>query len=227
MAYWQQALEVSVNNDQAQLQVRNLMASLSAQQGKFDQAIIWWQEMLEISPDNVRALENLAQAYARKGDINQALSHWTKLIELDEDNIIALYNLGKVASKHRDFTSALEKYNRVLELQPEHVGTLNDLAWLLATCGTEEIRDPDRAVLLAEKACQLDNYQNPATLDTLAVAYAAKEKFPQALETAQQALDKARSSGNEKLAEQIKARLLLYQSNQPYHEEPAEIKSGK
>ncbi len=218
MAHWHKALEVSKNNDQAQVLVRNLMALLSAQQGKIDQAIIWWQEMLEISPDNVRALENLAQAYARKGDINQALSHWTKLIELDEDNIVALYNLGKVASKHRDLASALEKYSRVLELQPEHMGTLNDLAWLLATCGSQEICDPDRAVLLAEKACQLDNYQNPATLDTLAAAYAAKGKFSQALETAQKAMDKARSSGNKKLAEQIKARLLLYQSNQPYHE---------
>jgi hypothetical protein len=53
-------------------------------------------------------------------------------------------------------------------------------------------------------------------LDTLAAAYAEAGRFPEAVETARQALTLA----TEPLADGIKARMAFYESKSPFHETP-------
>jgi Flp pilus assembly protein TadD len=60
---------------------------------------------------------------------------------------------------------------------------LNNLAWLLAVHKDAEFHDPEQAVHLAERACQLTKYEDPSLLDTLATAYEAAGNFAQAAKT--------------------------------------------
>jgi len=86
----------------------------------------------------------------------------------------------------------------------------------LATTEDAQIQNSADAVKFAERCCKLTNYQNPEILDTLAAAYAATERFEQAIETAEKAIRLAEAAGKSKLAEEIHGRLQLYQAGQSY-----------
>ena len=58
---------------------------------------------------------------------------------------------------------------------------------------------------------------NPNFLCTLAAAYAAAGRFPEAVETAQRALQLAGAQYNTALADDIRSELKLYQSGAPFH----------
>jgi tetratricopeptide (TPR) repeat protein len=92
----------------------------------------------------------------------------------------------------------------------------NNLAWLLATLPQPEGGDPDRAISLAHRACELTGNQSIPDLDTLAVAYAAAGQFDAAVAAAQKAIDLARSTGQAELGKEIEARLELYRSRRAY-----------
>ena len=58
----------------------------------------------------------------------------------------------------------------------------------------------------------------PAILGTLAAAYAEAGRFPEALQTARQALDLATQQNKQSLAKSIRAQIRLYESGTPYRE---------
>ncbi len=65
---------------------------------------------------------------------------------------------------------AVELFERDLKLNPDSVDVLNNFAWMLANCPSQQFRDPTRAVQLATKAVEV----NPKRVDlfnTLGVAY--------------------------------------------------------
>jgi serine/threonine-protein kinase len=103
-----------------------------------------------------------------------------------------------------------------IHIDPSDTTSLNDLAWLLATAPEPRVRNPHRAVSLAQKCCGLNHWTNAYSIDTLAAAYAAAGNFGQAVryqQLAMQALDKSER------AEQIggmQDRLKLYSNHQTY-----------
>ena len=72
--------------------------------------------------------------------------------------------------------------------------------------------------LLAEQACALTGRRNPVFLNTLAAAYAEAGRFPEAIRTAQEALSRARTAGNEALVLRTEALLDRFRANQPCRE---------
>jgi tetratricopeptide (TPR) repeat protein len=70
---------------------------------------------------------------------------------------------------------------------------------------------------LAQRANQLAGNGNPVVLGTLAAAYADAGRFPEAVETAQRALQLAEAQSSTSLAEAIRSQLELYQAGMPFH----------
>src|SRR5262249_30309383 len=62
-------------------------------------------------------------------------------------------------------------------------------ARLLATCTDGRIRDGERAILMATKACELTDWMRGRELDTLAAAYAEAGQFEEAERYQRMALD--------------------------------------
>ncbi len=106
-------------------------------------------------------------------------------------------------------------YEGALELEPDRIGELNNLAWIKATTEMKNLRDPQKAIELAQRVCELTDYKKVEFLDTLATAYAAAERFPEAITTAQKVLDLI-DPAEEKVITEIKSHLELYKANQPY-----------
>jgi tetratricopeptide (TPR) repeat protein len=89
------------------------------------------------------------------------------------------------------------------------------LAWVLSIAPDEKLRDGARAVKLAETACEGAERKSANVLNILAAAYAEKGDFARAVAAATQAIDVARSEGNEGFAKIIEGRLKLYEEGKP------------
>jgi hypothetical protein len=92
----------------------------------------------------------------------------------------------------------------------------NNLAWLLATSPNADLRDGNRAVTLAQPLAVL--YESWGYLDTLAAAQAEAGDFAAASRTEQKALAQAEPDASAETLHDLKHRLTLFQSDEPYRE---------
>jgi tetratricopeptide (TPR) repeat protein len=114
-----------------------------------------------------------------------------------------LFALGKPAE-------AVREYREALRLDPGSQEGLARLSWLLAT--SAQVRNGAEAVQLAERARDLSHRKNTVILCSLAAAYAADNKFTDAVAAALEALDLARRAGQEGLVNTIGQQLKTYRS---------------
>ena len=108
-----------------------------------------------------------------------------------------------------------------LTLQPGNVGFQNnlaDVAWLLATSPDSSARDGSKAVELAQLAEQASGGRNPITAAALAAAYAESGRFPEAVATAQSALQLAASQNESLLVDALQKQLKCYQAGSPFRD---------
>ena len=119
-------------------------------------------------------------------------------------------NLGIALGMQNRFSEAVSHYQQAINLKPDWPLPMNGLAWILATYPDPNMRDAKQAIALAERAASLTNYQNAIILNTLAAAYAAKDRFSEAIATAQKALDIAVAERNDYLAEFIRRQVEIY-----------------
>jgi tetratricopeptide (TPR) repeat protein len=177
-------------------------------------------EWLAVTPYDAAAHSELGSALAQNGDLVSAAQHlgYLMLLRPDVEEAHAKFRqLLLLSAKEPD---GLQRLRHVAANAPDSPRMLDELAWLLATNPDSQVRDGAEAVRLAEHACDLTERKIPALLDTLSAAYAEAGDFSRAIAEAEEALNRARSSGDNdavKLSENILASL---RENAPYREEP-------
>jgi len=107
-----------------------------------------------------------------------------------------------------------------LEIDPGHMNAEVNLAWVLATAPDDSLRDGARAVHLARDVAQRAGHPNAIVLRTLAAAYAEAGRFSDAIAIARQAVDIAKTTGNEGLISDLERSIASYRSNQPTRSGP-------
>ena len=113
-------------------------------------------------------------------------------IERSPENAELHRLLGDLYHGKGQLSAAAAAYEKALEIKPDDPPTLNNLAWLYATAEPEQLRNPEKALALAQAAAARD--PSAHVLDTLAEAYYVNEQFGRAVEAARRALDKARQN---------------------------------
>ncbi|MHC4573844.1 MAG: glycosyltransferase family 39 protein [Planctomycetota bacterium] len=159
------------------------------------------------------------------------LRHWrdsTTLFEravaVTKDNYLAHYNLAlALIYAEGRAGEAIEHLHEVRRIRPETVDPVIMLVWLMATHKDAEYYNPQQAVRLAEQTCARVGYGNPRLLDALAAAYAAADRFSDAVAAAERACLLAQSSGQDKMAGRINDRLMLYKAGKPHIESIAKF----
>jgi len=192
--------------------------------GDFDQAIADIRQAMKIDPDRAEALRRpYAKAFNQRAlswvhhrSHQRALEDADEAIRIDPQFAPAFYTKGYVFYLGGYYKEAAQHYERTVLLDPIHVPAFVNLAWLLATCPQEELRDGDRAVRLAEFAASLTEYEDPEVLDTLAAAHAEAGNMIAAVQWQTRAFFLA--SDREKA--DYYWRLVTYREGKPHRTEP-------
>jgi len=185
-------------------------------QGKIDEAVIHLEKALHIKPGLVDTRINLGRILNRRGKFDQAAIQFEEALKIRPDIAGVQADVGRILLRQGRLEQAATHLKKALQIEPDMIGPMNNLAWILATHKENRVREPDEAIRLAQRACDLTNNKRPDLLDTLAAAYAAAGRFSDAVEAAEKALKLAQSSGQNRLAEEIQKRRLLFKAGQPY-----------
>ena len=213
IVHYQMALQIKPDNTEA----HNSLGGALLQKGKVDEAIPHFQKALQIKPDNAEACYNLGSALLQKGKVDEAIPHFQRALQIKPDNAEACYNLGNALLQKGRADEAITHYQKALQIKPNYLEVQNNLAWVLAVAPQALLRNGRQAVELALQANQLAGGENPIILRTLAAAYAEAGQFPEAVETAQRALQLAETQSNTALANAIRSQMKFYQAGSPFH----------
>jgi len=171
------------------------------------------------SPIDPEVHRQYALALARQGRGREAMRQWQMALALHPDPATRLDYVA-LLFKTGDYRRALPQLRLAVQEKPDSAEAFNNLAWLLATCADERLRDGAEAVRCAKKACALTGFRQPAMIGTLAAAYAEAGRFPQAVQTCQKTIHLAQASGQMQFAMVNTQLLRLYQNGRPYHTGP-------
>jgi protein O-mannosyl-transferase len=179
------------------------------------EAITHYQTALQLRPEVPEAHSNVDRALFQQGDIDQAIAHWELTLSTQPADAEAHSSLGTALLRKRLVGEAVVHYEKSLAITPQSVSTLNNLAWILATCPDAQLRNGARAIELAQKADQLSEGKNPNIIRTLAAAYAETARFNDAIGAANRALRLAVAQGDSALASKLQMEIDLYRINLP------------
>jgi tetratricopeptide (TPR) repeat protein/Tol biopolymer transport system component len=239
VAEFRKALELDSGAVRAEA---NLGRALLAQD-QYDEALTHLERALSAGPETSDLHNSLGMALGEKGRPDQAIPQFEKAVSLDPANRDARANLGRafdeaipyyekalagnpgaaelrsqlgyaLANRNR-VAEALAQWRQALRQEPDNLRVLNDIAWMLATCADDAIRNGTEAVALAEHAVEIASGHQPSLLATLAAAYAEAGRFDKAVEFETRAIDLATWEGNAPLAATLRTRLAQLQAKAP------------
>jgi protein O-mannosyl-transferase len=185
---------------------------------RVDAAIKEYQIALEQNSRLAVARYGLGAALDDRGRFDEALAEFQKLLEIDPEHPNAHQSVGTVYEHLGKKAEALKWWDMALQLQPNDVTLLDQIAWALATCPDDSVRDGRRAVALAEQAARLTNGQDALVMSTLAAAYAETGRFAEAVGAARQAIELAVSNRDMRATEMLRTQMKFYEAKSPYHE---------
>ena len=228
--YYEKALRIDPNT----IKVHYNLGIVFASQGNLERAKAEFEYEIRINPNHIKAHHNLGNIFLAQGTPDKAAAEYERAIRIKPEQfadytidhhadaqINARINLGKVLLGQGKFDQAIANYEKALETAPDNIMAMNNLAWLLATCTKDNLRNGPKAVELAERLCSITDYQSPTYLNTLAAAYAEVGRFEEAVETATKAL--ALTKLQNAPAAQIKQSQLYleqYKAGRPFRYQP-------
>ena len=181
---------------------------------QFELAIEDQNKLIQLKPEDSAAFSARAHSLYAIGRNEEALTDYAKAMDLSPDS-------AESATEYADTCQALGKwklaataYQRAMQLDGKNSRTLQNAAWMMATCPDEFYRNGESALETAQKAVQLAS--SPASvhvLDILAAAQAASGDFVSAEKTIALAL---RSATDASLRTELQMRSRQYQRKRPY-----------
>jgi len=215
--HYREALRIRPDWPEAQLGLANALAA----QGRLGEALERYAELLQRDSGDARAAGHYGLALLRVGhfaeardQLEYALTAHGNIAELHVGMALASAQLG-------DFARAVRHGRKALQLDPTLDSAANNLAWILATSPDPSARNPDESIRIMGRLLGEAERPDPAYLDTLAAAYAAAGRFPDAIDTATRAEKLAREEQRSAIAEEIRVHLARYRGGEPWIEQPA------
>ncbi len=205
-----------IKRKQDSAQVYYHLAVALSMQNKLDDAIKCLAKVLMLNPEYPGAHRKIGAALLATGKIDEAIPHLNEALQINPDQAEVCANLGTAYTQLSKYRLAIQNWTRAVELEPNSADVLNNLAWLLATVNDPSVQDANKAIELAQRACELTGYKEPAILDTLAGAYAAAGRFNDAVTTAEQAVNAAKAHGQENMVSEIQNHIELYKAGRAY-----------
>ena len=205
------ALELEPNSDDA----LRVWAHVTGKAGKSDDAVKELRQKVEANPDDSVAWLQLGLLYAADKEAKKAIDAYSAAIKLDPKREFSRQVRADIYLNDGRQKEAIADYEESLKLNPNNSGVLNNLAWVLSTSPHKELRDGQRAIKLATKACELTNYKQAHILSTLAASYAETGDFKTARKWSAQSIEIA----DDTLKDQLRKELASYEKEKPWRED--------
>ncbi len=172
---------------------------------RVDEAIIQYQEALQINPRYPEAHLNLGNALLQKGGVDEAITHYQKALQFKPYYAKAHYNLGIALFQKGRVDEAITHYQQAVQIRPDFAEAHDNLGVALSQKGRV-----DEAITQFQQALQI----NPAFADAhndLGHALQQKGRVGEAIAHFQKALqinpDNAEAHNNLGYALQQKGRV--------------------
>jgi tetratricopeptide (TPR) repeat protein len=201
-------------------QARWNLGSAYLLKGKVAEGLAEMKRAVQLSPEDIEAHRKIADKLIKLGKAAEALPYCEVVVQAEPEDAHAYFVLGSACLATKRLAPALANFKEALRLAPDTPECMNALAWIYATSPQAELRNGPAAVRLAEEACKLTKRQRPATLDTLAAAYAEAGRFDDAVKTTEELRALAASAHDTNTVDTARQRLELYQARKPYRDEP-------
>ena len=152
-----------------------------ANKADYIHAIADYTKAIEIYPAFAEAYTRRAEAYAEKRDNDKAIADCNEVIKLNPTNAAFYAKRGFLYSRKGDYGQGIDDCNKAIQINPTNALGYNNLAWILAVCPDAKLRNGQKALEYAQKACELSAWKDPHALGTLAAAYAEVGNFEEAV----------------------------------------------
>ena len=152
--------------------------------GQLDAAIQHYRKALELRPTYAKAHCDLGIVLVTRNKPAEAEAHFRQALQYRPNLVEAHSNLALLLLRQGQWADAMTHYRQVLAIRPKDANAWNTVAWLLATCPEDQLRNGALAIHFAKRARALGG-DTPEILKSLAAAYAEAGMFSQALATAE------------------------------------------
>ena len=189
------------------------IGAIKQAQGDFESALSYYGKAEQLNPNNVTTRINVGTLYQQKKDYNKAIQAYDSVLTLYPENTQALFYKAQAYSEMGNKKGALELYQKVLAKEPANAGAKNAMseiyletmtpseyiAYLSKNAATAELYDYsyklhkenkiEEAINGYKTVIQKDS-SNPDAYVNLAICYASKEDYNNALSTLELAKSK-------------------------------------
>lgn len=142
--------------------------------GQHKEALVILEQLLIEDPENVAALEEIADNELNLENAERAETAANRAISLDPQSYTSYYILGFLYSQNEEWETALDNLQTANALKPNNAEILRCLGWALFSNGKRT-----QGVVTLERALNLDS-ENPLILCDLGVAYLQAKNFSKA-----------------------------------------------
>ena len=120
------------------------------QKGDVDEAIVHYQQALQIKPDSAQTHNNLGNALLQKGDVDEAIAHCQMALQIKPDFAEAHNNLGNALLRKGHVDEAMAHCQKALQIKPDYAEAHNNLGMALLKMGRV-----DEAIAHFQQALQI------------------------------------------------------------------------
>jgi tetratricopeptide (TPR) repeat protein len=182
---------------------------------EFDKAIDDFSYAITCNPGVAGHHLGRGIAWSFRYNHEREIADFDEAIRLDPQFARAYTQRGRAWSNKKEYDKAIADFNDAIRIESQHSDTLNDLAWLWATCPDATNRDGKKALESAKRACELTNWKHAYMIGTLAAAYAETGDFEAAVKRQTEAIGLL---ADEKEKDDFRTRLKLYQEKKAYRQ---------
>ncbi len=184
---------------------------------RYDEAIKDLQLLVDNVPESPLFKLQLGNLYNASDRPRAALKLFNEIYEDDPDYEGLYRSRGDAYLSTGQHAEAVADYERELAKNPDDTGTLNNLAWVLATSPKDDVRNGARSLELGLKAAELTEYKQAHILSTLASGYAETGDFDKAREWIAKAVGIAEAEQAKNL-DSLKKEAASYEKSEPWRE---------
>lgn len=214
-AWFQRALEL---HDDDPVTFIDLADSLAAQ-GRLDEALMWYRRAADTSgKEAFEARYEAGRRLHEAGRCEEAAAEFEHALQLKSSDATCHQALAETRIALNQDAGAIDHLEAAHRLDPDSVAIRARLAFMLASTDQDALRDPPRALTLAQQAFDQSRARGVDVYEALAAAHAAVGNANRAAALLEEILARAPQGASLKWIDRLKVQRARYLEGNPLRE---------